>query len=331
MKKFNVGIIFALCLGLLAGCSNSTSPTVKEPTKTSNEDAIKVVTTIFPVYDWVKSVGGNKVDVTYLVNEGTDLHNFQPSAKDILTISDADLFVYVGGESDEWVEETVESSENNNLKTINLLEELSDIVKEEEMVEGMEVEEEHGEGEEMEEMEYDEHIWLSLINADKSCSLIKDALSEISPENKSYFEDNYTICKNNFDSLNKEFMSVVNNANVDTVVFADRFPFRYLADDYNLNYYAAFAGCSAETEASFETISFLAEKVDELNLNYIYNIEGTNSKIAQTVVDTSSNKPEILTLDSMQSVTQSQADNGASYVKIMENNLEILKKGLSNE
>lgn len=333
MKKLNIILSLILCFALLAGCTKAT-PAVNS---NKNEGAIKVVTTIFPVYDWVKNIGGNKVDVSFLINEGTDMHNYQPSAKDILEISSADMFIYVGGESDDWVEDTLSSSNNKNLETINLLSALSAVVKEEEMIEGMEADEhEREDGEEHEEdeeegPEYDEHVWLSLKNADLACNYITTKLSNISPENATYFQENYNIYKDNLDSLNKEFIQTVKNANTNTLIFADRFPFRYFADDYNLNYYAAFVGCSAETEASFETISFLAEKADELNLHYIYKIEGANSNIAETVAKTSANNPEILSVNSMQSITQEDVSNGANYLKIMMDNLEVFKKGLSNE
>ena len=323
MKKLNIILSLILCFALLAGCTK-TAPTVNS---NKNEGAIKVVTTIFPVYDWVKNIGGNKVDVSFLINEGTDMHNYQPSAKDILEISSADMFIYVGGESDDWVEDTLSSADNKNLETINLLSALNGIVKEEEMIEGMEEMEE----ESKEEMEYDEHVWLSLKNADLACNYITTKLSNMSPENATYFQENYNIYKDDLDSLNKEFIQAVKNANTNTLIFADRFPFRYFADDYDLNYYAAFAGCSAETEASFKTVSFLAEKVDELDLHYIYKIDGTNSNIAETVAKTSANNPEILSVNSMQSTTQADVSNGANYLKIMMDNLEVFKKGLSNE
>lgn len=238
------------------------------------------------------------------------------------------MFLYVGGESDGWVEDALKEATNQNMKVINLLDVLGEQVKEEEVVEGMEAEEEESEDED--EPEYDEHVWLSLKNAETLCSAITDALEEIDPANKDAYATNAASYLEKLAALDGEYQTVVDNAARKTVLFGDRFPFRYLVDDYGLSYYAAFAGCSAETEASFETISFLAGKVDELGLPCVLTIEGAQHKIAETIVQNTAEKNQsILTLDSMQSTTSTDVANGTTYLSVMESNLDVLKQALN--
>ena len=297
----------------------------------TNDGKIKIVTTIFPEYDWVMSVLGDKKDtanVTLLLDSGIDLHSYQPTPKDIITISNCDLFIYVGGESDEWVEDALKKATNKNMKTINMMEVLGDAVKEEEVIEGMEGEEEEGEEEE-EEVEYDEHVWLSLKNAQTLVNEISKKLGEIDQENANYYQTNATSYVNSLKDLDTRYAQAVAAGTKDTVVFADRFPFRYLVDDYNLKYYAAFVGCSAETEASFQTITFLANKVDELGLSVIFKIESSDGGIANTVKNATQNKNQtILTMDSIQSASTKEYKAGRNYLSIMEQNLTALTEAV---
>ncbi|MBE5890616.1 MAG: zinc ABC transporter substrate-binding protein [Lachnospiraceae bacterium] len=319
---------------LTAGCkSNSTGAESGKATKPStSEDAISVVTTIFPEYDWVTQLtkGNDNVEVTMLLDNGVDLHSFQPTADDVIKIADCDMFIYVGGESDEWVEDALAESTNKEMVVINLMEVLGETVKAEELVEGMEGEEEAEEGEEgEEEVEYDEHVWLSLKNSKELVQAIADGLAKIDSENAALYQTNASAYVKELDALDREYENAVKEGTFDTILFGDRFPFRYLVDDYQLNYYAAFVGCSAETEASFETITFLAQKVDELGLNAVLQIESADGKIAQTIVDNTKDKnQEILTLDSMQATTSEDVENGATYLAIMKSNLEVLKQAL---
>ena len=238
------------------------------------------------------------------------------------------MFIYVGGESDGWVEDALKEATNKEMQVINLLDVLGEQVKEEEVVEGMEAEEEESEDEN--EPEYDEHVWLSLKNAETLCNAITDALEEIDPANKDAYATNAASYLEKLAALDGEYQTVVDNAARKTVLFGDRFPFRYLVDDYGLSYYAAFAGCSAETEASFETISFLAGKVDELRLPCVLTIEGAQHKIAETIVQNTAEKNQsILTLDSMQSTTSTDVANGTTYLSVMESNLDVLKQALN--
>ncbi len=290
---------------------------------------IKLVATIFPEYDWAKQIIGNAPDVelTLLLGNGVDLHSYQPSVRDITKISQSDIFIYVGGESDEWAAHVLKNSRNKNMKVINLLECLGEKAKKEEIVEGMESEVEEDDSQEE---ELDEHVWLSLKNAAFFCDAIADALCEKDSSNEKIYRKNLASYREKLSDLDNEYAQSVKNAGNKTLIFGDRFPFRYLVDDYDLNYYAAFAGCSAETEASFKTIAFLSKKIDELNLNSVCQIEGGNAKIAKTVVSNSRKKNvKILTLDSIQSVTTAQIKDGASYLSIMKKNLETLKEILN--
>ena len=292
---------------------------------------MKIVTTIFPEYDWVRQIAGDKVsdmDITMLLDNGVDMHSYQPTADDIMKISDCDLFIYVGGESDEWVNDALKEAVNKDMQVIDLLDVLGEQVKIEELVEGMQ-DAEHEEEEEHEEKEYDEHVWLSLKNAETLCDAIAEALGNADPDNKAVYDTNKAAYIDQLVSLDNQYREVVDQASMKTLLFGARFPFRYMVDDYGLSYYAAFAGCSAESEASFETISFLAKKIDELGLKYVMTIEKSDQKIAKTIIENTQNKDQsILTLDSMQSTTSADVANGMTYLSIMEGNLNILKEAL---
>ena len=336
--KRNISIFCAVIMLALTVCGcGSTTTIASEQTPLSatieDADSISVVTTIFPEYDLVKEIlGANpaNAEVTMLLDNGVDLHSYQPTAEDILKIATCDLFIYVGGESDEWVEDALQEATNKDMVVVNLLETLGSDVKEEEVVEGMEAEEEEEEeAEGEEEPEYDEHVWLSIKNTEKLCEAVKNAIITIDSENSAVYEENSKAYCEKLAALDKAYEDAVSSSTVDTLLFGDRFPFRYLVDDYGLKYYAAFVGCSAETEASFETITFLAGKVDELGLQSILTIEGADHKIAETIKDNTTSKDQkILTMDSMQSTTSEDVKNGATYLGIMESNLEVLKKAL---
>ena len=335
MKKITALLLALMMLaGVLAGCG--------KPKDTGKPGKLKVVTTIFPAYDWVRAILGDKADnaeVTMLLDSGVDLHSYQPTADDIVKISDCDLFVYVGGESDGWVENALKNAANRNMKVINLLEVLGDSVKTEEIVEGMQEEEhehedaeehEHEDAEEHEhEEEADEHVWLSLKNAKMLVRVISKALQELDPDSKDIYAANADAYVKKLSALDAEYQTAVDAASNKTILFGDRFPFRYLVDDYGLRYYAAFVGCSAETEAGFETISFLAKRVDEWKLPCVLTIEGAQHKIAETIVrNTTAKNQRVLTMDSMQSTTSKDVKNGTTYLSVMEKNLSVLKEVL---
>ena len=505
MKKiFTIFLALTMAVGLLAGCGKKNAAEKGE----SDSNKLSIVTTIFPEYDWVKEILGDKAestDLTMLLSSGVDLHSYQPTADDIVKISDCDLFLYVGGESDGWVESVLKNAANRKMKAINLLEVLGDSVKTEEIVEGMQ-EDGHDHGHSHDEQltendiedrtlsdfagawkslhpfllngdldkfcehraeededssttkdtywekykaswqcdaekisingdtitftyadgktvsaeytyagyqpkrndegkirsvryqfettsadapkyvqfndhghepgeaehfhiyfgndgfdalmsgktnpffvkdalsvedildelmghdhgeEKDEHVWLSLKNAETLVGAISDALQELDPDNKDTYAANAAAYIEKLSTLDGAYQSAVDGAAHKTVLFGDRFPFRYLVDDYGLGYYAAFAGCSAESEASFETVSFLAKKVDELGLPCVLTIEGKNHKLAETIVQSTAGKNQkVLTMDSMQSMTSKDVANGATYLSVMEQNLSVLKEAL---
>ena len=332
MKKIIIAVLcMLLTAGALAGCG--------EKNKSEKNADLSIVATIFPGYDWVREIMGDEAenaDITMLMDNGTDLHSYQPTADDIIKISKCALFIYAGGESDEWVKDALKQTENKDMKVINMMEMLGDSVKTEEVVEGMESEHDHDHDEDGDhhdsdqEVEYDEHTWLSLKNAEMICEAIENDLSSLDPENKDIYKKNSEEYISKLSELDSKYQKTVDDAARKTVLFGDRFPFRYLTDDYGLDYYAAFVGCSAETEASFKTVKFLAEKVDELDLPCVMTIEGSDHKIAETIIRNTADKDQkVLTMDSMQAVTASDLKDGKTYLSVMEKNLEALKEALN--
>ena len=337
MRSFKKFVCFmvaiSLILAMCTGCSGAASGA------TAGSGKLKVVTTIFPEYDWVKEItaGVDSVDITMLLDTGADLHSYQPTAEDIMKVGTADVFIYVGGESDGWVDDALKNAVNKDMTVINLMDVLKESVKEEEVVEGMQEEEHedadedheqtHGDAEE--EVEYDEHVWLSLKNAKVVVSSIAESLSAKDSANSQKYTANADAYIAKLDTLDQEYQKAVDEGSFDTLLFGDRFPFRYMVDDYDIKYFAAFVGCSAETEASFETIKFLADKVDELGLTHVLTTEKTDGKIAKTIIDTAkASDVKVIAMDSMQSVTINEVEGGETYYSIMEKNLDVLKQAL---
>ena len=374
MKKLlSVFTALSLTAGCITACSTNNAPA-------ADNKNLQIVTTIFPEYDWVMNILGDNpsnAEVTMLLDNGADLHSYQPTASDILKISTCDVFVYVGGESDEWVDDVLKEATNKDMVVINLMDELGNAVKEEEIIEGMEGhdhEHEHDDEEDHEhdeahdhededhdndehdedhdhededhdhededhdhehhheegEVEYDEHVWLSLKNASVLVGAISEAIAKADSANAETYRANASAYIDKLNGLDKEYSDMVSAAARNVLVFGDRFPFRYLIDDYSLVYYAAFVGCSAESEASFETIMFLAGKVDENSLTSVITIEGKEHKIAETIISNTATKDQkILTLDSMQTTTMADVKNGTTYISVMESNYEVLKEALN--
>jgi len=350
MKKFYsmaCAILVAALFALVACNDNPKS-------KIAKDHKLSVVTTIYPEFSWTKSILGDQtssVDLSLLIKNGIDLHSFKPTAQDIAKIANADMVIYVGGESDEWIEKALEATPKKGRTEINLMKVLGDRVKAEEIVEGMQAEEEHhhehaeehehehhDEHAEVhehhhhdEEVENDEHVWLSLKNAEILVKKIAEELSKIDAAHASAYKQNAEAYIAQIQSLDAEYRTAVESAARKTVLFGDRFPFRYLVDDYGIKYYAAFVGCSAESEASFETIAFLAGKMDAESLPVIFTIENSNGKIAKSVLAASkkSQSAQILSINSMQSITEKQINEGIDYLSLMKANLENLKKALN--
>ena len=341
MKKKRIGMLSLLLCALtavlcFAACSKDPGSD-NSGSQSSKTVRISVVTTIFPEYDWTRQILGEStddIDLKLLIGSGVDLHSYQPSVDDIMLISSCDVFVYVGGESDRWVTEALSQAQNKNMKVVKLIDVIGSAAKTEEAVEGMQ-EHDHDDndsGSEHEESEYDEHIWLSVNNAALCCDAITDALSKAIPDKADTFRSNSESYKKQLSALDADYRAAVSEkGNADTIVVGDRFPFRYLVDDYNIKYFAAFSGCSAETEASFETIVFLAGKVDELKLGVIIQTESSDGSVAKTIrSNTKTADQNILTLDSMQSVTQENIQNGTTYLSFMKSNLAVLKEALGS-
>lgn len=366
-----------LCIVLSVGCSVVKNTSGKNTTRKNaesentieqnsiekgNSNKISVVCTTFPQYDWVKNILGEEAErfyVTLLLDNGVDMHSYQPAVKDIATAGSSDLFIYVGGESDTWVEDALKEAKNKDLKAINLMETLDNFVKEEEVVEGMQEErkslghsheksskekqeqtqkESHENSQEIngqkeaadEEPEYDEHIWLSIRNAEIMVKNIEKAIEQLDSDNAKVYQNNAENYIKKLDTLDKQYANTIQNAKYKAILFGDRFPFRYMADDYDLKYYAAFAGCSAETMAGFETVTFLAKKADELRLPVILTIENSDGRIAEAVKSNTTKKNQkILAMNSLQSVTKEQIADGITYLQVMQENLSVLSEALN--
>ena len=366
-----------LCIVLSVGCSVVKNTSGKNTTRKNaesentieqnsiekgNSNKISIVCTTFPQYDWVKNILGEEAErfnVTLLLDNGVDMHSYQPAVKDIATAGSSNLFIYVGGESDTWVEDALKEAKNKDLKAINLMETLGNSVKEEEVVEGMQEEREslghsheksskekqeqtqkesHENSQEIngqkeaadEEPEYDEHIWLSIRNAEIMVKNIEKAIEQLDSDNAKVYQTNAENYIKKLDTLDKQYANTIQNAKYKAILFGDRFPFRYMADDYDLKYYAAFAGCSAETMAGFETVTFLAKKADELRLPVILTIENSDGRIAEAVKSNTTKKNQkILAMNSLQSVTKEQIAYGITYLQVMQENLSVLSEALN--
>ena len=314
MKKRFFIILSALAL-LLSGCAQPQSA-----------KKLQVVAAIFPEYDWVRQIVGDddSVELTLLVDDGVDPHSFQPAVSDMVTAANCDLLIYGGGESDQWL--TKLEATNSNRETLVLLPLLGAQAHREEVVEGMEA---HEEGAPEDDAEMDEHVWLSLRNASLFCQAITDALCRLNPGKADTYRANLAAYQQQLDALDNDYRSAMDASPNHTIVVCDRFPFRYLVEDYGLSYYAAFPGCSAETGASFETVVFLSDKVKELGLNALLVTESSDGRMAKTVAQNagSADMP-VLTLNSMQSVSGESAKS-LDYLAEMSENLRVLKQALA--
>lgn len=311
MKK-TVSVLLAIIITALTFCSCR-----KQIDESGN---LSIVCTSFPQYDYIKNIIGSEKGLTLLLDDGGDLHSYEPTAQDIITIGSADLFVYVGGVSDKWVESTLNAAANQGIKTIALMDCVETYT--EEYVAGMEhnhADKEHG--------TLDEHIWLSLKNAAKITQVLCDAICEIDAENAQTYKSNAEKYIAELNALDAEYTAAINSAKRNTLLFADRFPFRYLIEDYGLKYFAAFAGCSSESEASFQTMAFLIDKTKELKLPVVLTIDGSDGSIAKTVCESTGAKSAML--DSCQSVSAEEIQSGASYINIMKSNLNIIREALN--
>ena len=293
--------------------------------KEDNIEKLTIVTTNFPSYDFARAIvkDSKNIEVKMLLTPGSEMHDFEPTPQDIIDINKSSLFIYVGGESDEWIDDALKDINKDKTKTIKLMD-LVDL-KEEEIIEGMESDEEESEDEE--EVEYDEHIWTSPINAIKIIKELKNYIVNIDSSNATFYENNTNDYVNKLNSIDSQIKDILKNAKRKEIIFGDRFPLRYFADEYGLTYYAAFPGCSSSTEASAKTISFLINKVKKDNVPVVFHIELSNGKIADTIAKSTSAK--VLEFNSAHNISQSDFDAGITYVDIMNKNIEVLKEALN--
>ena len=325
MKKFlSVIIMSVMLVATLCACGNSKNSASK--TQSGSDDSngkISVVTTIFPPYDFARQVGGDNIDLTMLLKPGTESHNYDPTPQDIIKIQNCDLFIYVGGESDEWVKDILESDNSKPKKIISLMDCVDTV--QEEIVEGME--QDKDEDDDSHKIEYDEHVWTSPKNATIISKKISSALIELDKDNEKTYEKNTMEYCQKLSLLDSKFQNIVDNAKRKTIIFGDRFPMRYFAEEYGLKYYAAFPGCSSETEPSAATVSFLIDKVKAEKIPVVFSIEFSNGKVADTICEDTGAKK--LTFNSCHNVTQEQFDSGITYIDLMNQNAENIKEALS--
>lgn len=308
----------------ISGCGKTEK--VQKP-----EGKISIVTTIFPYYDFVRQLAGDKADVRLLLSPGSDPHSYEPTPSDIVAIENCDLFIYNGGESDEWVDGVLSSIENKNVKVMKMMEYVT--LRHEQ---SMDHNHEHAEHEDMDDNdeghdheegeEYDEHIWTSIRNAERMSASIADELISLDSKNSDYYNEKKADYISSLDSLDKKFTEVANNKKRDTLVFGDRFPFLYFVSDYDLGYECAFPGCSHETEPSTAVVSHLIDFTRENNIPVVFYLELSSGKIAQIISEDSSAKT--MQFSSCHNVTKEDFENGATYISVMEQNLEALKEAL---
>ncbi|EKV56708.1 metal ABC transporter substrate-binding protein [Brachyspira hampsonii] len=335
IKKILILIFIISVLSISCNTNKSSNGTAAN----EENNKIKVVTTIFPIYDFTRNIAGDNVNLQMIVKPGIEIHSFNTTPADVIDIQNADVFIYIGGESEEWAEKVVSSMDTNGKKIVRLI----DYVKalDEEIVEGMEHDADHNHEEEANHNEhedaseeshthegiYDEHIWTSPKNAKLMVSAICNALSEIDSDNADIYKSNSDKYNEELTVLDNEIRNAVNSSKRKNIVFGDRFPFRYLAEEYGLEYRAPFNGCSSQVDASPKTIAYLINYINDNNIPYLYYIELSNEKIANTLIEQTG--AEKLKLHSGQNISKEEFDSGATYLSIMMDNLESLKKGLN--
>lgn len=313
LKKFAFVLVLILCLvpcvTILHGCTEI------------NDNKIHIVTTIFPQYDFVRNIVGDradKFDIKYIVDNGSDVHSYSSvlSVEDIVKMSTSDLFIYVGGESESWVNTAISSPTNKNMKVLKLMDTVHDDL--------ISVDHDHEHDNEAE--EFDEHIWLSLRLAKKMVTEIAESICRLDLDNSEYYRNNALTYCTKLDALDSQFSNIIKNKNA--VVFADRNPFTYLLNDYDIPFYSAFEGCSTDTNASFETLINLAKIIDENDIKYVINIDGSRDDVPNQIISITKNKNQkILTMNSMQAVT-SKVSATLSYIDAMQQNLNVLKTAM---
>ena len=344
----------SLILGMmLTGCGMSGQQTEQNGGKEQNTEEnkkISVVATIFPQYDFVRQIAGDDVELKMLLKPGEETHSYEPTPQDMIAIQNSDLFIYVGGENDAWVEDILESMPDNGRTTLKLVDCVDTV--EEEYVEGMKEErghdhddhddhdeddaehdedeadhEEHGQEDTHSVHEIDEHVWTSPVNAVKIVEQIKEELCELDPENASVYEENAEAYVEQLKELDQEFQDVVDHSKRKLMIFGDRFPFRYFAEEYDLDYYAAFSGCASDTEPSAATMAFLINKVRDENIKTVLKMELSNENIAKAIAEATN--ADVKEFYSCHNLTAEQFADGETYLSLMEKNVETLREVLN--
>lgn len=321
LKKIrNASVAFLLLFAVLiqTGCTSDLK-THKDSNKLS------IVATIFPPYDFAKHITKEKADVKMLLPPGCESHSYEPSPADIIEVSECDVFIYNGGDSDAWVDDILSSIDTSSIEIIKMTDCVETIA--EEHIEGMQEEEHNHENhDEYDEPETDEHVWTSIRNSEVITSDICDAICRKDVENGDFYKKNSSDYINEMSELDDEYIKLVENARRKKIIFGDRFPIAYFARDYGLTYYAAFVGCSSETEASAETVAFLIDKVKEDDIPVIFHIEFSTHLIANTIADETN--AEVCEFNSCHNVSKKQIDSGISYVDMMRENMKSIEKAL---
>lgn len=326
MKK-KIVTILAAALALAVALSGCALPGGDADKKATNEK-LSIVCTNFPEYDFARQIAGDKADVTMLLKPGAESHTYEPSPDDIKKIQDCDMFVYVGGDSDEWVEDVLGSVDKSKVTVFRLMDQVKTV--EEVTVEGMEPEDEDesaegGEGED--EPEMDEHVWTSPKNAATIVKNMTKTIEKLDGKNKATYEKNADAYVEKINKLDGEFREVVKNGKRKEIIVADRFPFRYFCEEYGLKYYAAFPGCSTDTQPSAKTVAFLTDKVKEDKIPVVFHIELSNEEMSKSIAEATGAKSRLL--NAVHNVSDEDFRNGATYVSLMEHNVEVLKETLN--
>lgn len=311
MKRRIIAIVLLMCALSLTGCNNNQA----------KSNRLKVVTTIFAPYDFVRQIAGGEVELSMLLKPGAEAHSYEPTPKDIIAIRNCDIFICAGGENDEWVMDILDSVDNPNMKVIKMI----DCVElyEEETVPGMDM----GHATSEEEEEWDEHVWTNPVNAAIISGVICEALECLDPNNASKYRENLNRYIEELNLLNRDIATVVNSASNKTLIFGDRFPLRYFVEAYGLSYYAAFPGCAQETEASAATIAFLIDEAKTKATKVIFKIELTNDNMARTIAAECG--ADVRTFYTCHNVSRDDYEHGETYVSLMRCNIETLKEALN--
>ena len=319
MKNFlKKTIVFLLCFGFLVslpGCSFYW----QEP-----EDCrLRVVSSVFPTYDFARQIAGDRISLSMLLRPGTESHSYEPTAKDMIALEHCDVFLCTGGEGDQWVEQLLGAVSNPNLQVVRMVDCVP--LLEEEAVEGML--HHHEEEEHSEHGEFDEHVWASPVNAAAIAEEICAVFCEKDPDNALFYQTNMRSYHDELMRLDSLFRGIVSGSSRKTLVVGDRFPFRYLVEEYGLSYFAAFPGCASDTGASASAIAFLVEKVKAEGIPAVFHIEFSNCKIAGVICEETG--AELLEFHSCHNVSADDFSAGVTYLDLMRRNAENLREALN--